>query len=273
MITLMLITNDSNLAYLAVEAGVDRIFIDLEVIGKYERQGQRDTVISHHTMDDVAKIRNRVPLAQLLVRLNPYHEGTPVEVEEALARGADLLMLPMFHSVEELRSLATLVQGRAGIVPLVETPEAMECLEEVLHVHGIAEVYIGLNDLHIACGLHFMFEPLVNGMVERMAGLSRKAGIPFGFGGIARIGEGELPGELVLAEHLRLGSQCVLLSRTFHRGVLSDAKRFQFEIAKLREMEDDLLKRPPERIELDRQKVHRIVQLIVASVHKNQSGN
>ena len=39
--------------------------------------------------------------------------------------------------------------------------------------------------------------------------------MPFGFGGIARIGEGDLPSDNILGEHVRLGSQSVILSRTF----------------------------------------------------------
>lgn len=254
---------------MAVHGGVDRIFIDLEVIGKRERQGHRDTVISDHVMDDISRIRDHISSAQLLVRLNPYHEGTALEVNEALKRGADLLMLPMFHSIEEIRMLARLVKGRAGIIPLVETFGAMESFTQVLGVDGVTEVFIGLNDLHLACELHFMFEPLVNGMVEEMAKESNRVGMPFGFGGIARIGEGELPGELVLAEHLRLGSQCVILSRTFHRGLASDDKKFHYEIAKLREMESHLLTRSPEQIELDHQKVQHIVKLVAAARQRN----
>ena len=45
------------------------------------------------------------------------------------------------------------------------------------------------------------------------------AGMPFGFGGIARIGGGDLPSDYILGEHARLGSQSVILSRTF-KGVV-----------------------------------------------------
>ena len=43
--------------------------------------------------------------------------------------------------------------------------------------------------------------------------------MPFGFGGIARIGEGDLPSDKILGEHVRLGSTSVILSRTF-KGVV-----------------------------------------------------
>ena len=45
--------------------------------------------------------------------------------------------------------------------------------------------------------------------------------MPFGFGGIARIGDGMLPAEKILAEHIRLGSSSVILSRTF-KGEVGD---------------------------------------------------
>ena len=39
MIKLMYITNNPRIAALADEAGVDRIFVDLETVGKQLRQG------------------------------------------------------------------------------------------------------------------------------------------------------------------------------------------------------------------------------------------
>ncbi len=40
-------------------------------------------------------------------------------------------------------------------------------------------------------------------------------GIEYGFGGIARIGEGTLPAERIVMEHYRLGSTIAILSRSF----------------------------------------------------------
>ena len=54
---LMFITNKDEIALAAERAGVDRIFIDLETIGKQERQGGMDTVQSRHTVEDVRRIR------------------------------------------------------------------------------------------------------------------------------------------------------------------------------------------------------------------------
>ncbi len=102
MIKLMLITNQPDLAKSAVSAGVDRIFIDLEILGKKERQGHLDTVISAHSMADVPKVREAIPDAELLVRLNPPHAGIGEEIEQALKSKPEFLMLPMFHQAAEL---------------------------------------------------------------------------------------------------------------------------------------------------------------------------
>ena len=80
---------------------------------------------------------------------------------------------------------------------------------------GFDEIHIGLNDLHLSYGLTFMFELLANGTVEALCDKFRKAGIPYGFGGIARIGEGMLPAEKIIMEHYRLGSTRAILSRSF----------------------------------------------------------
>ncbi|TDJ52275.1 MAG: aldolase [Nitrospina sp.] len=266
MLKLMLITNQPDLAKSAVSAGVDSIFVDLEILGKQERQGHLDTVISAHSMDDVPKVRAAIPNSELLVRLNPPHEGIGEEIEQALESKPELLMLPMFHTAAELADFCEQVNGRAGVIPLVETPEAADCLEEIVNIKGLSEIYIGLNDLHLGLKQNFIFEPLANGMVDRMADTIKRAGLPFGFGGIARIGEGQLPGELVLGEHLRLGSSSVILSRTFQRGMISgefaNFGKLQFEIEKLRESEEYLLQRSPGQIELDRKKVIQIVNLL-----------
>ncbi len=266
MLKLMLITNQPDLAKSAVSAGVDRIFIDLEILGKKERQGHLDTVISAHSIDDVPKVRAAISDSELLVRLNPPHDAIAEEIEQALESKPEFLMLPMFHETAELAEFCERVKGRAGVIPLVETPEAANCLEKIVQIKGLSEIYIGLNDLHLGLKQNFIFEPLSNGMVDRMVNTIKRAGLPFGFGGIARIGEGQLPGELVLGEHLRLGSSSVILSRTFHRGMISgefaDFGKLNYEIAKLRESEEYLLQRSPEQIELDRKKVIQIVNLL-----------
>jgi hypothetical protein len=63
--------------------------------------------------------------------------------------------------------------------------------------------------------MKFMFELLANGTVEKLGKKIKAKGIPFGFGGIATLDGGALPGSMVLKEHVRLGSSMVIVSRSF----------------------------------------------------------
>ena len=96
----MCITNRPDIASIAEHNTVDRIWVDLEKRGKVERQGHVDSVKSNHTMIDVSRIRNTISKADLLVRINPLWEGSQYEIDEVIARGADIVMLPMFRSAE-----------------------------------------------------------------------------------------------------------------------------------------------------------------------------
>lgn len=268
---LMMIVNDPSIARYVADHGVDRIFVDLETLGKLERQGHRDTWLSRHTLDDVARVREAMGDATLLVRLNPWHPGSAEEIDAAIARGADLLMLPMFRSLDEVLNFTRLVRGRVPVIPLAETAEAMEILPQVARTSGVTEVYIGLNDLHLALGQRFMFEPLANGMLDRAAEQLREAGIPWGFGGLARVGEGMLPAELIVAEHVRLGSTRAILSRTFHRqatslDVLQAEMDFSREVALLRKAHTAALAADAATIEANRSEVRRIVLGIVEAM-------
>ena len=166
-----------------------------------------------------------------------------------------------------------IVDGRVPVVALLETAGALESLEDWVETPGLYEVFVGLNDLHISLGCSFMFEPLLQGHVERVAATVKKTGLRFGFGGIARMDEGLLPGRDVLAEHLRLGSQAVILSRTFNRTVgnidaeLAEAS-FEDAVMELRKAERDLLHRTPEEVESDRLKVAALIGQLAAAHQK-----
>ena len=221
MLKLMYITNQPEIAQIAESAGVDRIFVDLEFIGKNARQKGLDTVISHHSVRDVGRIKRSVVDAEVLVRVNPIHDklddypSSKEEIDAVIRAGADIVMLPYFKTVQEVRTFLDLVKGRARTMLLLETPEAVELVDEILDVPGIDEIHVGLNDLSIGYRRRFMFELLADGTVEYLCFKFRKKGIPFGFGGIASIGKGLLPSEYIIREHYRLGSGCVILSRSF----------------------------------------------------------
>jgi len=236
---LMLISNLVEVAKHAIDSGVDLLFVDLEIKGKQQRQAGRSTVISRHSMDDVASMREALPPGRLLVRVNPWDSDSPLEVEEVLARGADRIMLPMFRGPKELEALIRVVRGRCQVVGLLETAEAVARVRDIAAVDGLSRVHIGLNDLHLAMRKRFMFELLIDGTVDRVSEALRARSVPFGIGGLARVGEGLVPAESLAVEHVTQGSTAAILSRTFQRGdtddsVLRAGPRLAEEISRLR---------------------------------------
>ena len=210
---LMFITNRPEVAKIAEDAGVDRIFIDMEYIGKALRQGGLDSVQNHHTIEDIANVRNAISKADLLVRVNPIHPKTDEYCSSDA--GADIVMLPYFKTTEEVSEFISIVNGRAKTMLLLETPEAANAADDILKIKGIDEIHIGINDLSLGYKKPFMFQMLSDGTVEKLCLKFRMAGIPYGFGGVASIGSGMLPAEAILKEHYRLGSSMVILSRSF----------------------------------------------------------
>ena len=248
---LMYITNQTEVAQIAQACGVDRIFVDMEYIGKKDRQGGMDTVQSFHTVEDIRRLRSVVDTAELLVRCNPIHEAGDVysdsetEIREVIEAGADIIMLPYFKTVEEVEQFLQIVNGRTKTMLLVETAEAVSCIDEILELPGIDEVYIGLNDLSLGMKRKFMFELLADGTVEQLALKFRQAGYPFGFGGIASLGKGMLPAEYIIREHYRMQSSSVILSRSFlNTSLITDIEEirrtFEEEVQKLRQYEKEV---------------------------------
>ena len=245
---LMYITNKPAIAQIAEEAGVDWIFLDMEFIGKDARQGGLDTVQNHHTLEDVLAIRKAVTKSKVLVRVNPIHEaiaGYPSskdEIDAVINAGADIVMLPFFKTVKEVRQFINYVNDRADTCLLLETAESAILIDEILKIPGINMIHIGLNDLHLELGMKFMFQLLTDGVVEQLGNKIKEKGIPFGFGGIARLETGMLPGADVLKEHVRLGSSMVIVSRSFcNTDVITDINEvriiFMKGISEIRKLE------------------------------------
>ena len=220
-LTLMYITNNPRVAEIAQEAGVNRVWVDLEYIGKELRQAGMNTVKSHHTVDDVASLRKVVTTSRLQVRVNPIHEATKnycsskEEIDNVIKAGAEIVMLPMFKTPQEVEKFVEYVDSRAQVLLLCETREAAESIDIIMSIPGIDEMYVGLNDLHLSYGQKFMFQPLCDGKMDRLAERIKAKGLSFGFGGIARVGFGLLPAEYIIGEHYRLGSTAAILSRGF----------------------------------------------------------
>ena len=273
MLKLMYITNKPEVALIAEKNGVQRIFVDMEYIGKSDRQGGMDTVQSFHTAEDVRQIKKCLTSAKLMARCNPIHEKTDKysssseEIDAIIEAGADIIMLPFFKTKEEVEKFISLVGGRVKTLLLIETPEAVANIDEILEVSGIDEVFVGLNDLSLGYGMKFMFQLLADGTVERLCKKFVKKGLPYGFGGIAALGKGSLPAERVIAEHYRLGSTCAILSRSFcNTNIITDLNQvdeiFTNGLKEIREWEAECKSGNVDLIE-NKKQIDEIVESIV----------
>lgn len=271
-LTLMLITNDRDLARLGERHGVDWIFVDLETIGKEERQGHLDTVRSDHTIGDITAVRRVINRSKLIVRSNPIHPGSPNEIDSIVEAGADIVMLPYFSTTAEVEQFISLVANRTQTCLLLETPGAVENIDHLLQVPGIDFVHVGLNDLHLGMKKSFMFELLSDGTLDRISAAIRRSGIPFGFGGIARLGEGALPADFVIPEHYRLGSTMAILSRSFLNTKATSPSRdsgeeeLRTELGRVRAYENDLNNWSPDDFHANSLKVRAAVADIVNEI-------
>lgn len=279
----MYITNKPAVAKIAEEVGIDWIFIDMEFIGKDSRQGGLDTVQNHHTVEDVKIIRKAVTKSRVLVRVNPIHEAlsdypsSKEEIDAVIEAGADIVMLPFYKTVKEVRQFIQYVGGRAETCLLLETAEAAILLDETLKVPGIDMIHLGLNDLHLELGMKFMFQLLSDGVVEQLGNKIKAAGIPFGFGGIARLDSGMLPGADVLKEHVRLDSSMVIVSRSFcNTDVITDLDEvrriFTEGIEAIRDLEAEAQAAANYFLK-NRQEVEKAVETIVENIEKKENGH
>lgn len=232
---LISITNNIKLAKYFEKCGIDDIMIDLEIIGKKERQKGLNTVISAHCIDDIDKIKTQLSHSKCLVRINPIYDSSELEIKNVLAHDPDIIMLPMFTKADEVKRFVDLVGDRAMKYLLLETPQAMVRIDDILDVQGIDAIHIGLNDLSIGMGLDFLYEPLIGGIVEYLSQKIKERHLRFGFGGVSRIEKCRL----ILSEHFRLGSSMVIINRDFRNykdsleEIIQDID-MEYEIKKIR---------------------------------------
>lgn len=240
----MLITASPSIAQYAEKCGVHRIFLDMETLGKHERQKHLAAHSAAHTYEDIVAISTALQKAEILVRVNPLYEHTLYEVDRAIESGAQRLMLPMYRYPEEVCKFLKLVDNRVPVTFLAETIQAVSRLSTYIPYLGDRdEVHFGLNDLSLDMGLNYLFEPLAARTFEYGTRLLIDHNIRFGFGGISRLGHGELSSEWVLGEHVRLGSSWVILSRAFHQNSrtveeLTSNINLEEELSKLRKSEE-----------------------------------
>ena len=216
-LSMVLWTADIALAREADAAGVDRIGCDLEREGKESRQAEWGTWLSDHTLDDLARVRGALQRALLFARPDPFDGARRQQLDAVLALGAEVVMLPMADDPDAIATAAQIIAGRATLIALVETKRGVEAATEIADVDGLGEMWIGPNDLSASLELENRFEALVSDEAERVAAATHAAGLPFGVGGFAAVGDTRLSmsPELVYAQLVRLGATATILGRVF----------------------------------------------------------
>jgi hypothetical protein len=232
---LTLLTDDPDCARAADAAGIDRVGIDLETLGKSARQAGRQTRISDHRADSLARIVPQLKRSAPFARCNPIHPGSRAEVDGVIGYGARVIMLPYFETLGEVEVFSECVGGRARIVPLVETLDALLLVSSLRARLGIEECHFGLNDLAIQMGLRHWWEVLDDERLRRATEAAQEAGVTFGIGGVGRSGDENLPvpANQIYESLLSLGASGAWIARSFFRPVFLP-QEFAADVADLR---------------------------------------
>jgi 2-keto-3-deoxy-L-rhamnonate aldolase RhmA len=210
-VDLFLFTVSPSLARDVVLAGAAGVIVDWERRGKARRQEGQDTQINEDTPQDLERVRAATD-GRVLCRVNGYGPWTAGEVEAAVARGADELLLPMVRTADEVDRVLDVVAGRCGVGVLVETQDAVAAVD-ALASRALSRLYVGLNDLRIDRGSQRLFAPLVDGTVDRVRA---RVEVPFGVAGLTRPDAGRpVPSRLLAGELARLGADFTFLRRSF----------------------------------------------------------
>lgn len=210
------ITNDPKQAQNLSECGIQQIMVDTEIMGKVERQGHKDTIISDHSLNDIIALRDLSLDAEIICRINPFHRGTFNEIDTAIRNGTDVIMIPMITSMENYQSIVDKINNRAKVLPLIETPYSFFKLSEILDYSKLTQIHFGLNDLCISLGMKNLFEVLLSHTFQDTLSNVKISGMTKGIGGIGdpQISQKVSPLAL-LNSYMKCGSNSVILSRSF----------------------------------------------------------
>tara|TARA_Y100001970_G_C14245587_1_gene867945 strand:+ start:1828 stop:2628 length:801 start_codon:yes stop_codon:yes gene_type:complete len=236
MFELMAIQNKPDIAQVYENAGIDRIFIDLEKLGKKSRQKKINAVLNSHHLSDIKKVKQKLTKSKLLVRINPINLHSKNEILQSIDDGADIIMLPMFTTMKEIDTFLSITSGQVKTTLLFETAESICLLSEACKIKELNEIYVGLNDMHLSLNMSFLFEPLVYGIIDIFSKFSHENNKSFGFGGLATLENGLIPGKHILAEHARLNSNLVILSRAFFSDFNNNFDNLNIEVTKIKEL-------------------------------------
>ena len=211
---LVLFENDYQSALRHIQCGIASFLVDLELIGKDTRQLGFDTEINPGTMGDV-KALSKIAQARVWCRLNRFGSHTASEVEQAIANGAAVLILPMVTTIQEVNDFLTQIGSRCESCIMIETPEGVRLAPE-LEKMPIDSIFFGLNDYAISTESRNIFKAIENGTLETV--IRATSAKRSGFGGLTHMSLGSpVPSAMLLEELSRLDCKITFLRRSFRR--------------------------------------------------------
>jgi hypothetical protein len=241
----LLFSHDAPYAAAAIAGGVAQVIVDWEHSGKPERQFGRDTEINRGTVADLVAVRAAAG-ARVVCRINNTDAARDAECERVIEHGAGEVWLPMVRTAGEVERCLRRIDGRARLGVLAETREALQLGRE-LGALPLSRVYVGLHDYRIDCGHAGLFDPLVDGTLDRFR--ADYAGA-LGVAGVTVPGAGHpVPQALLLAAMARLDCAFGVARRSFRADV--EAADIGLAIARIAAHVAGLSARSPAQVEVD----------------------
>jgi 2-keto-3-deoxy-L-rhamnonate aldolase RhmA len=191
----------NEMAMLCKMAGIHGIFIDME-----------------HSTQDLHTVAQLI-LACTYTGVSPIVRApskAPENISRLLDAGAAAVVIPHVDTVAEVKSLVRaakyaplgdrgctnnqpilnfqkvptlkqneLLNRETMLIPMIETPAAVELVDEYLAIEGVDGILIGSNDLCTDLGIPGQYDnPLYQDAVTKIIAAGKKAGKPIGIGGI-----------------------------------------------------------------------------------------
>ncbi len=212
------ITNDIREAKIIETCGIQQIMVDLEFIGKAERQFNTNAVLNKHKPSDVSNLKNSGINSKILCRINGNHKDIFKEIDEVIESDADAIMIPMINNIEIYKKTIEFINGRVEVIPLIETPYSIFKIDEIIRLTNPKQIHFGLNDLSLALGTKNIFELFLSPIFSNVLDFAKNKVDLMGIGGIGNPMEYQkIDPELILQLHKINGSKSVILSRSFFK--------------------------------------------------------
>lgn len=192
-------TNEA--AIMTAQAGIDGMFIDME-----------HSAMNFHTVAQLCLACNMVGVSPIVRSPSKSHW----HLSTILDAGAAAVVIPHVETVEEVREIVKNAKygpiGKRGcaanqpilnfanvstraqneilnretmVIPMIETPDAVDLADEFFAVEGVDGILVGSNDLCTDLGIPGEYDnPIYQDAVKKVIAAGVRAGKPIGIGGI-----------------------------------------------------------------------------------------